>query len=467
MRNIVLFLLVLITNVINAQSLQQKLNALVNSETLRTSEIGVTVFDLTADKSLYKYQDEKLYRPASTEKIITSVTALARLGESYTFDTKLCYTGEIKQDTLHGNLYVIGHFDPLFSDEDLNHLADAVIANGIHFITDTLAADVSMMDSVYWGPGWSWDDTPSSDQPYLSPLMLNQGCVEVTVSPQEKGTRPAVDCMPFSDYYQIDNRAISHDPTAGKLKITRNWLSNGNIISITGNVTRRTTVTLSIQPSERFFLHTLVNRLNNRGVRSKYVSFINYPDSLDKDVRTLLTLSRPLREVLDPMLKKSNNLCAESVFYQVAANMFSHKYLTAKDGADAIKTFLSGAIGKNPEDYNIVDGSGLSLYNYLSPELLLAFLKYAYNHKEIFDVFYDYLPIAGVDGTLKNRMKKTKAQNNVHAKTGTVKGVSSLAGYVRAGNGHMLAFVIINQNIMKQKEARDIQDKICITLAGS
>ena len=93
MRNIVLFLLVLITNVINAQSLQQKLNALVNSETLRTSEIGVTVFDLTADKSLYKYQDEKLYRPASTEKIITSVTALARLGESYIFDTKLCYTG--------------------------------------------------------------------------------------------------------------------------------------------------------------------------------------------------------------------------------------------------------------------------------------------------------------------------------------------------------------------------------------
>ena len=467
MRKIVTFLLVLITNVVNAQSLQQRLDALVNSETLRTSEIGVTVFDLTAGKSLYRYQDEKLYRPASTEKIITSVTALARLGQNYTFDTKLCYTGEINQDTLHGNLYVIGHFDPLFSDEDLNRLADAVIANGIHFITDTLAADVSMMDSVYWGPGWSWDDTPSSDQPYLSPLMLNQGCVSVTVSPQEKGTQAAVDCMPFSDYYQVDNRAISHDPAAGQLKITRNWLSNGNIISVTGNVTRRTTVDLSIQSSEKFFLHTLVNRLNNRGVQSRCVTFTTCPDSLDKNGRTLFTLSRPLREVLEPMLKKSNNLCAESVFYQVAANMFSHKYLTAKDGADAIKTFLSGAIGKNPDDYNIVDGSGLSLYNYISPELLLAYLKYAYSRQEIFNVFYDSLPIAGVDGTLKNRMKKTKARNNVHAKTGTVKGVSSLAGYVKASNGHLLAFVIINQNIMKQKEARDIQDKICIALAGN
>jgi D-alanyl-D-alanine carboxypeptidase/D-alanyl-D-alanine-endopeptidase (penicillin-binding protein 4) len=467
MRKVLIFLFVLITNVVNAQSLKQRLDALVTSETLRTSEIGVTVFDLTAGKSIYKYQDEKLYRPASTEKIITSITALARLGENYTFDTRLCYTGEIKQDTLYGSLYVVGHFDPLFSDEDLNHLANAVVANGIHFITDTLAADVSMMDSVYWGPGWSWDDTPSSDQPYLSPLMLNEGCVEVTVSPQESGTQAAVDCMPHSDYYQIDNRAISNDPTAGRLKITRNWLSNGNIISITGNVTRRTTANLSIQTSEKFFLHTFVNRLNVRGVQAKYITFADCPDSLETNVRTLFLLSRPFREVLEPMLKKSNNLCAESIFYQVAANMFSHKHLTAKDGAEAIKSFLSGPIGENPDDYNIVDGSGLSLYNYISPKLLLEYLKYAYNHKEIFDIFYDHLPIAGVDGTLKNRMKKTKAQNNVRAKTGTVKGVSSLAGYVKTRNGHMLAFAIINQNIMKQKEARDIQDEICIVLAGS
>ena len=103
-------------------------------------------------ESLYRYQDEKLYRPASIEKVITSVTALARLGADYTMDTHLRYTGKIENDTLKGNLYLIGGFDPELMDEDLDSLVAAVEAQGIRYVTDTIAADVSMMDSVYWGP---------------------------------------------------------------------------------------------------------------------------------------------------------------------------------------------------------------------------------------------------------------------------------------------------------------------------
>ena len=157
MKRAVLFLLLNLTIcAIYAQSqpVSQRLDALLNDEILKTSEVGITVFDLTTGESLYRYQDEKLYRPASIEKVITSVTALARLGADYTMDTHLRYTGKIENDTLKGNLYLIGGFDPELMDEDLDSLVAAVEAQGIRYVTDTIAADVSMTDSVYWGPGW-------------------------------------------------------------------------------------------------------------------------------------------------------------------------------------------------------------------------------------------------------------------------------------------------------------------------
>ena len=122
-------------------------------------------------------------------------------------------------------------------------------------------------------------------------------------------------------------------------------------------------------------------------------------------------------------------------------------------------------IKKEPDNYNIVDGSGVSMYNYISPDLLVAYLKYAYTHKEIFEPFYEALPIAGVDGTLRYRMRKSNVFRNVHAKTGTVKGVSSLAGYVRSAKGDLLAFAIINQNVLSGRKARLFQDKVCEILA--
>ena len=119
------------------------------------------------------------------------------------------------------------------------------------------------------------------------------------------------------------------------------------------------------------------------------------------------------------------------------------------------------SLGYDPEDYQIVDGSGVSLYNYVSPRLILAYLNYAYRHPAIFQPFYECLPIAGVDGTLRGRMRMGKAFRNVRAKTGTVTGVSSLAGYVTSVKGHKISFVIINQNVLKARQARNLQDKIC------
>ena len=235
---------------IQAQPLAQRLDSLLfNDPMLKTSEVGISVFDLTTGEQLFQYQDEKLYRPASTEKVVTSVSALATLGMEYTMNTRLQYTGQIEGDTLKGNLYLIGGFDPEFMDEDLDSLVDVIARSGIRYIADTLAADVSMTDSIYWGNGWSWDDVPASFQPYMSPLMLNRGCVDVTVIPTQKDSLPQVSCVPVSNYYQVDNDGVSQQSQAGPLKITRNWLHHGNLIHISGNVTKETTRTLSIYDS--------------------------------------------------------------------------------------------------------------------------------------------------------------------------------------------------------------------------
>lgn len=448
---------------IHAQTIAERLDALLNEDLLKTSEMGITVFDLTTGESVYRYQDEKLYRPASTLKIITSVTALARLGEGYTLDTRLLHSGKIENDTLKGNLYLKGSMDPLFMEEHLDSLVAAVVQRGIRCIADTLVADVSMMDSVYWGPGWSWDDAPFAFQPYLSPLMLNGGCVDITVLPAEKDSLPVIECSPASKVYQIENRAVSHHSKAGKLKITRNWSEHGNIIMVSGNVQHKTTSSLSMYPSQEHLLRVFTERLQNQGISIGTVVFSDKVES--RNLNTFFTIRRPLKAVLQEALKESNNLCAESLFFHLARQSAEEVPLDFEDGTEAVNGFMEKELGFNPSNYRIADGSGISLYNYVSPRLLLEYLKYAYYHRDIFYPFYDALPIAGIDGTLKNRMKNTSAYRNVRAKTGSVTGVSSLAGYVKAKNGHQLAFVIINQNVMKLKLARNLQDKIGVILS--
>jgi D-alanyl-D-alanine carboxypeptidase/D-alanyl-D-alanine-endopeptidase (penicillin-binding protein 4) len=136
----------------------------------------------------------------------------------------------------------------------------------------------------------------------------------------------------------------------------------------------------------------------------------------------------------------------------------------AKNGIEIIKSLID-SVGLDPEDYSIADGSGVSRYNLVSAELLIELLKYMYNHSD-FIPYYKSLSIAGVDGTLEERMKNTLAESNVHAKTGTLAGVSSLSGYVFSKHGNLITFSIMIQNFVENNSvARSFQDKICEILA--
>ena len=173
----------------------------------------------------------------------------------------------------------------------------------------------------------------------------------------------------------------------------------------------------------------------------------------------------PVQKVLNQLMKESDNLNAEAMLCRIASQATGKKRVTAEDGIVEIMKLVRN-LGHDPKDYKIADGCGLSNYNYLSPALLVDFLKYAYSQSDVFQKLYKSLPVAGIDGTLKNRMKNTPAFRNVHAKTGSFTAINALAGYLKMKNGHTLAFAIMNQNVLSAAKARAFQDKVCEVIIG-
>lgn len=169
-------------------------------------------------------------------------------------------------------------------------------------------------------------------------------------------------------------------------------------------------------------------------------------------------------QILLRMMKQSDNFYAEAMFYQLAAHQ-GHRPARAKDAAAIVKRLIS-KVGLGHRPYRIADGSGLSLYNYLSADLEVRLLRYAYRNSTVYLHLLPSLPVAGSDGTLRNRMRGSFAADNVKAKTGTLEGVSALSGYCTAANGHRLCFSIINQGIMHASNGRRFQDRVCNALCA-
>ena len=217
---------------------------------------------------------------------------------------------------------------------------------------------------------------------------------------------------------------------------------------------------LMVEKRDRF-VTLFLSSLQSKGIRGLSIDRV-VQDYCPPNARMFCEAHHTVEQVLQPMMKRSDNFFAESLFYQIAA-FGGHRPAGRKD-ATAYTDVIIRSIGLTPSEYQIADGSGLSLYNYVSPELLVRLLQYAWQQEPMRSVLYASLPIAGVDGTLEKRMKKTAAENNVHAKTGTVEGISSLSGYCTSPEGHTLAFSIINQGIRKTATGRDWQDKVCEAL---
>ena len=361
------------------QNIQARLDSLTKDRMFNSTQLGLMVYDLTDDSTLYRFNARQTMRPASTMKLLTSISALDHLGARYEFRTSLYYTGSVKDSVLTGDLYCVGGMDPLFDTSDMKAFSESVRALGIHTLRGKIVEVRGFKDSDLLGEGWCWDD----DNPTLSPLLIEKK--------DEFASRLA---------QMLDKDSIFVDGP-----------------STTG--------------------------------------------TLPKNALLLCSRSHQLVDVLEPMMKNSDNLYAESMFYQLGAATGASPAKASHGRQMILKTLKNAGV---TGQYKIADGSGLSLYNYVTPELLAKLLIYAYRKSGIIRYLYVSLPIAGEDGTLKKRMKDSPAHLNVRAKTGTVTGVSSLAGYALAANNHMLVFSIINQGIMKADDGRNFQDKVCKAL---
>lgn len=208
------------------------------------------------------------------------------------------------------------------------------------------------------------------------------------------------------------------------------------------------------------FMDRFLSKLRDAGI--EYEEMYATSKTCPVNAFTVCTRFHTMDQVLHKMMKESDNLYAESMYYQIAAST-GNRPASAKSARN-VERQLIRKIGLDPSKYKLADGSGLSLYNYLSAELEVQLLRYAFNNENIIAHLKQSLPIGGVDGTLKKRMKNSFTHGNVKAKTGTLTGIISLAGYCKAANGHDLCFSIINNGIMHGSNARNFADKVCTLL---
>ncbi len=470
MRKILFTILVLFTISAFPQSndlpLTVKLDTLLSGKFFHSTQIGIDVYDLTSNKTLYQKNEKLLLNPASNLKLITTSAALEFLGAYYNFKTRVCYTGEILNGTLYGDMYVIGGCDPDFTVQNLDSLAMMVKQKGIKKVTGNLYFDTSMTDSLFWGNGWMWDDDPSTDAPYLTSLCINENSVGVIVKPFLIGEPPLVKLVPSSNYFDIENNAVTVPADSpNTISVTRDWINRTNNIIINGNINDQLvpdsltdTTRVNVYKPELLFQNLFCTALTGERIKLKGKSLSGTAPFY---AQPLAEIDRPLKNILPHLNKTSYNLGAEMFLYALAEQFFG-KPATTKNGVKMEDSLIT-LIGCNPSDYRIVDGSGVSRYNLISPELIISLLKFIYFHRpEIYNLIYSSLPIAGVDGTLKNRMIGTPAQDNVHAKTGTLSGTSCLSGYLNSNDGHLIAFSIMIQNYVGGSQtAHDIQDAVC------
>ena len=206
------------------------------------------------------------------------------------------------------------------------------------------------------------------------------------------------------------------------------------------------------------FEQSWLNALSQAGIRTSSTGSGQGAKGKQQQ-RSVYAIRHYLDDLLVPMMKNSDNIFAECLFYQTAAS--TRKKGAGHKEAEQRTSELLSKIGLEPDHYKVADGSGLSLYNYVSAEMLVAMLGYAWRTESIREHLLPSLPVAGYDGTLQKRMIGTVAEGNVRAKTGTVTGISSLAGYATTTGGHVLAFAIINQGVGSAAMGRSFQDKVC------
>lgn len=448
------------------EHLRAAIDSVLLDPLLIPTRVGIKIVSMKTEETLYERDSKILFHPASNLKLLTTATALNVLGKDYQLKTQLYADDQIEDGFLSGNLYAKGFGNPDLTSRDLSDLIQQVKTAGIKAMEGDIVGDVSYFDDLYWGSGWMWDDEPEVYAPFITPLSINKNSVRVHVKPGARiGDQLQINVEPLTSYVSVLNGGITLDDTAkSTLKVSRLFKERLNTITIKGGLplkSKEYETAISVWRPELYFVTLLKEELERQGISVHGTVRI---DTLSRTAKQIASHEWPLDSVLINLNKASDNLSAENTLKIIGA--VKHEIPgTTQNGIYAVNEFLN-SLGIDTTKYLMVDGSGVSHYNLVTAEIISSLLTAMYHQKDFFDLFYNSLPIAGVDGTLEQRMKGTAATGNLRAKTGTIAGVSSLSGYATTKDGELLAFSIMMQNFIGDpKPYRDAQDKIGILLA--
>ena len=436
---------------------------------VRGGHWGAIVVSLTRGDTLFTRSADALMQPASTLKLFTTGLALDRFGPSYQITTDVLRDGEMESNgTLKGNLYLRGSGDPAMSmrffgsaDMPMDNLARAIALTGLRHVTGDLVADASAFDGERIPDGWKRRYLAAAYAAPVSALSLNENVLWVAVSPGRAHADIALE--PATTAYRITNnvtlrpgrrdaRIVVYRGSDGDLDV-RGWIG-------TKTSTKRYSVVVNDPP--RFAAGALRASLAALGI------------TVDGELREGVTPatahtvasfeSPPLAKIVSEMNRESINHVAELLFRDAARASAPDHVGSVAAGETALHNFLTTKVDVPAGDVRVSDGSGLSVRDSVTPRALVHLLSYAH-HSSWSSAFHSSLPVAGESELLKGRMRRTAAQGNLHAKTGTTNTVASLAGYVTAEDGEILAFAFI-YNGADRWNARAAMDRTGALLAG-
>jgi len=458
--------------------LRNDLARIFSDQNFASAQWGAAVISLDRGDILFEQNATRLYMPASNNKILTAASALVRLGPDFGFETRISADGAVSDGVLKGNLIITGAGDPTlaprFHENEpfrvFKEWAARLKEQGIRRIEGAVVGDDRAFPAPLLGRGWEWDDLTYGYAAPVSALQFNENLYTVEIAPGEaEGAPAAVACSPLPDHVSIDARVTTiAEGSRGRLEIQRG--ERGESLVIRGTIAAkadRDTTTVAARLPTQYFLAALKKTLQEEGIDltgAVLRAAVESDPAIPGAGKLLWTHTSPtLAEILKPLLKVSQNLYAETLMRTLGLVVNGRGGFD--EGREAVQEILERmAIPRGT--YAYVDGSGLSRQNLISADLLIRIFKFMYRNRN-FAAFYDALPVAGVDGTIRGRLRGTKAENNVHGKTGTIAYVRCLSGYVKTVDGEMLAFAMIANNFLASNQAAEyVQDAALERLAN-
>lgn len=448
--------------VYGADQLGYQLSALIQ-ENSASADIGVYVKSMRNGQPLYSRNIHTPLTPASTMKVLTAEAALLFLKPEYRFSTQLLTDAKsIKNGVLQGNLYVVLSGDPTLTYNDLVELMQNLETQQIRSIAGNVYIDNTAYDQRFYGPDWEYKDKSYCYAAPISASIINHNCLPFRVTPSKvTGQVATVETSPHFFYPAIRNSVVTKSSrTACSLHLSSD-LSAG--LDIEGCMPKGkdawgvSYVVTDVPDYNRALFKGVLTQL---GVR--VYGAVTFGSAPKNPSMIAYHVSDPLSDLITEMLKKSDNVIAGALFKKLG-QLYTRQPGSWENGSYAVSQILSKNTGMPISGLRILDGSGLSPSNLTTPAQLMQVLDFAFHHAPTSDAFIAALPIAGVDGTLKHRMGNIARK--VRAKTGTISGVVSLAGYAISADKDVLAFVImINGNKGMTWKYRDMEDKIATAL---